>query len=289
MSALGGGRVPYALTALAMLAFAANSVLCRLALSTTPVDAATFTGVRLVAGALALGLVVRGRARGRDRADPSAGSWLSAMALFVYAAAFSFAYVVLPTGTGALLLFGAVQLTMIGYGLWHGERFAAGQVVGFAAALGGFVYLLLPGLSAPPPGPAALMVAAGAAWGVYSLQGRSSRDPAAVSARNFLRTLPLVAALVLATLLASTTELQLNAMGILYAAFSGALTSGLGYLVWYAALPSLRATVAATVQLSVPVLAALGGVVFIGEPVTPRLVLAALAILGGVALVLRAR
>lgn len=289
MSALGGGRVPYALTALAMLAFAGNSVLCRLALSTTPVDAATFTGVRLVAGALALRLVVRGRARGRVRADPSAGSWLSAAALFVYAAAFSFAYVVLPTGTGALLLFGAVQLTMIGYGLWRGERFATEQVLGFAAALGGFVYLLLPGLSAPPLSDAALMVAAGVAWGVYSLRGRGSSDPAAVSAGNFLRTLPLVAALVLATLLTPTTELQLDAMGILYAALSGALTSGLGYLVWYAALPSLRATVAATVQLSVPVLAALGGVVFIGEPVTPRLLLTALAILGGVALVLRAR
>lgn len=289
MSALGGGRVPYALTALAMLAFAGNSVLCRLALYTTPVDAATFTGVRLVAGALALRLVVRGCARGRGRADPSAGSWLSATALFVYAAAFSFAYVVLPTGTGALLLFGAVQLTMIGYGLWRGERFATGQVLGFAAALGGFVYLLLPGLSAPPLGDAALMVAAGVAWGVYSLRGRGSSDPAAVSAGNFLRTLPLVAALALAALLTPITELQLDAMGILYAALSGALTSGLGYLVWYAALPSLRATVAATVQLSVPVLAALGGGVFIGEPVTPRLVLTALAILGGVALVLRAR
>lgn len=269
-----------------MLAFAANSVLCRLALYTTSVDAATFTVVRLGAGALVLGLVAY--SRGRNRTHRSAGSWPSAAALFVYAAAFSFAYVVLPTGTGALLLFGAVQLSMIGYGLWRGERFSSLQTLGFAAALGGVVYLLLPGLSAPPLGPATLMVAAGTAWGVYSLRGRGSSDPAAVSAGNFLRTLPLAAALALAALLTPMT-VQLDTLGIFYAALSGALTSGLGYLIWYAALPSLRATAAATVQLSVPVLAALGGVVFIGEPITLRLVLAAAAILGGVALVLRAR
>lgn len=274
----------YALTALAMLAFAANSVLCRLALYTTPVDAATFTAVRLLAGALTLTLVVRGRrggVGGRGHAD--AGNWPSAAALFVYAAAFSFAYLALPTGTGALLLFGAVQLTMIGYGLWRGERFSAGQTLGFALALGGLVYLLLPGLSAPPPGPAALMVTAGAAWGVYSLRGRGSSDPAAVTAGNFLRTLPLVAALLA---LFAPINLHLDALGVFYAALSGAVTSGLGYLVWYAALPSLRATAAGTVQLSVPVLAALGGVAFVGEPVTLRLALAALAVLGGVALVL---
>ncbi len=276
----------YMLTALAMLAFAANSVLGRLALYTTPLDAATFTVVRLLAGALVLGGVVFGRAR---REQPGAGSWPSAAALFVYAAAFSFAYVVLPTGTGALLLFGAVQLSMIGYGLVRGERFSAVQTVGFALALGGLVYLLLPGLSAPPPVPAALMVTAGAAWGVYSLRGRGSSDPAAVSAGNFLRTLPLAAALALAALFTPLVAVQFDTLGLVYAGVSGALTSGLGYLVWYAALPSLRATVAATVQLSVPVLAALGGVVLIGEPISLRLVAAAVAILGGIALVLRAR
>ncbi len=269
-----------------MFAFAANSVLCRLALATTPLDAATFTVVRLLAGALVLGVVVFGRAR---RASSGAGSWLSAAALFVYAAAFSFAYVVLPTGTGALLLFGAVQLSMIGYGLARGERFSAVQTLGFASALGGVVYLLLPGLSAPPPGPAALMVAAGAAWGVYSLRGRGAKDPAAVSAGNFLRTLPLTAVLALAALFTPLAAVQFDTLGIVYAALSGAVTSGLGYLVWYAALPSLRATAAATVQLSVPVLAALGGVVFIGEPISLRLGVAAAAILGGIALVLRVR
>ena len=277
---------PYALTAVAMLAFAANSVLCRLALTTTSVDAATFIVVRLAAGALALGLVVFRRKRA-DRAG--AGSWPSAAALFVYAATFSFAYMVLPTGTGALLLFGAVQLSMIGYGLWRGERFSSLQTLGFAAALGGVVYLVLPGLSAPPLGPAALMVAAGVAWGVYSLRGRGSSDPAAVSAGNFLRTLPFAAALTLAALFTPLAAPQLDPLGIFYAALSGAVTSGLGYLVWYAALPSLRATAAGAVQLSVPVLAALGGVVFIAEPITLRLVLAAVAILGGIALVLRAR
>jgi len=284
MSAARAPASVYALTALAMLAFAANSVLCRLALLTTPVDAATFTGVRLLSGALALGLVVRAR----DRPGPAAGSWPSAAALFVYAAAFSFAYTVLSTGTGALLLFGAVQLTMIGYGLWRGERFSAGQALGLAAALGGLVYLTMPGLSAPPLGPAALMAGAGAAWGVYSLRGRGAHDPAVVSAGNFLRTLPLAAALTLVAALTSA-EVRLDGLGVLYAALSGALTSGLGYVVWYAALPSLRATGAATVQLSVPVLAALGGVVVVGEPITLRLLLASVAVLGGVALALRAR
>lgn len=276
----------YILTALAMFAFAANSVLCRLALYTTPLDAATFTVVRLLAGALVLGGVVFGRARGEGS---GAGNWPSAAALFVYAAAFSFAYVVLPTGTGALLLFGAVQLSMIGYGLARGERFSAVQTVGFALALGGLVYLLLPGLSAPPPGPAALMITAGAAWGVYSLRGRGSKDPAAETAGNFLRTLPLAAVLALAALFTPLAAVQFDTLGLVYAALSGAVTSGLGYLIWYAALPSLRATAAATVQLSVPVLAALGGVVFIGEPITLQLVAAAVAILSGIALVLRVR
>lgn len=167
-----------------MVAFAANSVLCRLALRSTDIDAATFTAVRLVAGALALWLVVGWRRRG---GRPVAGSWASAAALFVYAAAFSFAYVALPTGTGALLLFGSVQVTMIGYSFWRGERLAGWAAAGFAVALGGLVYLLLPGLTSPPLGPAALMAGAGAAWGAYSLRGRGSRDPAADTAGNFLR------------------------------------------------------------------------------------------------------
>ena len=275
----------YTLTALALVAFAANSVLNRLALQTTPLDAATFTALRLGSGALLLGLV----ASARHRPVFTAGSWPSAAALFVYAAAFSFAYTVLRAGTGALLLFGVVQLTMIGYGVWRGERFSGVQTLGFAFALGGLVYLVSPGLSAPPFGPAALMALAGAAWGVYSLRGRGARDPVAVSAGNFVRTVPLAAALISLVLLVPGTALRADSLGILYAVLSGALTSGLGYLVWYAALPSLKATSAATVQLSVPVLAALGGALLLGEPVTLRLVLSSALILGGVALVLRAR
>ncbi len=268
-----------------MVAFAANSVLNRLALQTTPVDAATFTAVRLLSGAFTLGLVTLPR----NRPVFAAGNWTSAAALFSYAAAFSFAYTVLGTGTGALLLFGVVQLTMLGHGLGRGERFSATQILGLVAALGGLVYLVLPGLSAPPLGPALLMALAGAAWGVYSLRGRGSHDPAAVSAGNFLRTVPLAAALILFVSFWPEVRLQFDGLGIFYAVLAGAVTSGLGYLVWYAALPSLRATTAGAVQLCVPVLAALGGVVLLGEPVTVRLVISSALILGGVALVLRAR
>ena len=275
----------YALTALALVAFAANSVLNRLALQTTPLDAATFTALRLGSGALLLGLV----AWARHRPVFTAGSWPSAAALFVYAAAFSFAYTVLRAGTGALLLFGVVQLTMIGYGVWRGERFSGVQTLGLALALGGLVYLVSPGLSAPPLGPALLMALAGAAWGVYSLRGRGARDPVAVSAGNFVRTVPLAAVLVFLILLLPATDLRFDGLGIFYAVLSGAVTSGLGYLVWYAALPSLRATTAGAVQLSVPVLAALGGALLLGEPVTLRLIVSSVAILGGIALVLKGR
>ena len=251
----------FTLTTLTMLAFAANSVLTRLALFSTEIDAATFVLVRIVTGALTLWLVVRLR----NRADaPVGGSWASAGALFVYAAAFSFAYVVLETGTGALLLFGAVQLTMIGYGLWRGERFSVWQTLGFAVALGGLIYLLLPGLSAPPLAPALLMAAAGAAWGVYSLKGRGSSHPAAESAGNFLRAAPLAVVLIAVVLILPTVNPHLDRLGLFYATLSGSLTSGLGYILWYSVLPSLRATSAATVQLSVPVIAALGGVLFVG-------------------------
>lgn len=275
----------FLLSALAMLAFAANSLLARLGLATTGIDAATFTAVRLLSGALLLGLIVRGR----NVSPLSAGGWPAALALFVYAAAFSVAYVVLEVGTGALLLFGAVQLTMTGRGLWRGERFSALQLVGLLAALGGFVYLLLPGVAAPPPLPAALMVLAGTAWGVYSLLGRGVQAPTLATVGNFARAAPLALLLLLAASLIPDLALRLDALGVLYALLSGALTSSLGYLVWYAVLPSLRATTAATVQLSVPVIAGLGGVVILGEPLTLRLALATVMILGGIALVLRAR
>ena len=274
----------YALTALTMAAFAANSVLCRLALSTTGIDAAPFTAVRLAAGALVLVGVVRLRRAPRA----PGGSWASAAALFVYAAAFSFAYLSLSTGTGALLLFGAVQLTMVGWGLVRGERLTAVQVVGVALALGGLVYLVLPGLTAPPLGPALLMAASGMGWGVYSLRGRGAPDAVSASAGNFVRAAPLALALG-AVVLVAGGGVALDGPGLGYALASGGVTSGLGYVVWYAVLPALRATSAATVQLSVPVLAALGGVVFVAEPITLRLALATVVTLGGIAIVLRAR
>ena len=268
-----------ALTALAMAAFAGNSLLCRLALQHTAIDPASFTAVRLVSGALVLWALVRWR---DGRQTSAAGDWASAMALFVYAAAFSFAYLSLSAGTGALLLFGAVQATMLGWGLWRGQRLSRGQAAGLTVAMGGLVALLLPGVTAPPVVGALLMIAAGGAWGVYSLRGRGAGDPTAVTAGNFLRAG--VLALVLG--LAGLPWASLDATGLLWALCSGALTSGLGYAVWYAALKGLHPTSSASVQLSVPVLTALGGVAFLSEPVTLRLALCSLAILGGIAWVI---
>lgn len=281
-----------ALTLLAMLAFAGNSLLCRMALAHTGIDAASFTSIRLVSGALALGLIVwlrdRSRAAPPDRTGPS-GNWPSAFALFAYAAAFSFAYLSLTAATGALLLFGAVQTTMIGYGLCSGERLHRPQTAGLVIALLGLVGLLLPGLSAPPLLGAVLMLAAGVAWGVYSLRGKSSGkrsghaagDPTRVTAGNFLRSVAFAAGLSLAML----PWASLDSAGMGYAVVSGALASGVGYAVWYTALGGLQATSAATVQLSVPVIAALGGTVVLSEPLTLRLLLSSAAILGGIALV----
>lgn len=268
------------LTALAMLAFAGNSLLCRLALRDTAIDAASFTGVRLLAGALTLWLLLRlGSGRGR-----AGGSWSGAVALFVYAAGFSFAYLQLDAGVGALLLFGAVQLGMLLYGLWRGERLGPWASLGLLLALAGLVALLLPGANAPAPGSAALMLLAGLAWAVYSLLGRGSADPLAATAGNFLRAVPL--ALLLGLLLLAQSEP--DPQGLAYALLSGALTSGLGYAVWYSALRGLGALQAATVQLSVPILAALAGALLLGEALTLRLSLAGLAVLGGIALVLSA-
>ena len=267
-----------ALTSLAMIAFAGNSLLCRLALKHTGIDAASFTSIRIVSGALALWLIVvaRGGARGES------GSWPSAFALFAYAAGFSFAYLSLSAGTGALLLFGAVQVTMISYGLWAGERLRWRQIAGLVLAFGGLVGLLLPGLSAPPLRGSVLMLAAGLAWGVYSLRGKGIGDPTRVTAGNFLRAVSLAAGLNAAML----PWAALDVSGIWYAVSSGALASGVGYAIWYAALRELKSTSAATVQLSVPVIAAVGGIVFLNEAVTLRLLIAAVTILGGIALVI---
>ncbi len=267
----------FILTLVAMTAFAGNSLLCRLALKQTSIDAASFTFIRIISGAVALWLIVSMR-KGTQR---KAGSWLSALALFVYAAAFSFAYISLSAGTGALLLFGAVQATMIIWGLRNGERLSVRQFVGFALALGGLVALLFPGLSAPPVAGSMLMLSAGVAWGVYSLRGKTPGDPAGATAGNFLRAVPF-AALLSITLLPWAS---LDRVGAGYAILSGAIASGLGYVIWYTALPALTASSAATVQLSVPVLAAAGGILFLGESITLRFLFASVAVLGGIALV----
>ncbi|MEW6462761.1 MAG: EamA family transporter [Pseudomonadota bacterium] len=269
------------LTALAMLAFAGNSLLCRLALRETAIDAASFTAVRLLAGACALWLLLQLR---QNRQAP-AGSWAGAVALFTYAAAFSFAYLQLDTGVGALLLFGAVQLSMLLWGLLRGERLGLCASLGTALATAGLLALLLPGASAPPLLAALLMLLAGVAWGAYSLLGRGQGNPLAVTAGNFLRATPLALLLALAVL----PQLNWDGPGLFYALLSGALTSGVGYAIWYSALPGLHASQAATVQLSVPILAALGGSLLLSEALTLRLLLSAVAVLGGIALVLSAR
>ena len=266
------------LTALAMLAFAANSLLCRSALRSAHIDPATFTAVRLVSGAAVLAAIVA--ARGRARLG---GTWWSALALFCYAAGFSLAYVRLPAGVGALLLFGAVQVTMYAWGMRSGERVDAWQACGLLLAACGLVALVLPGLSAPPLGSAALMLGAGIAWGVYSLRGKGVGNPAATTAGNFVRSVPMALVLVLAL----PGSREADGAGLTLAVASGALASGVGYALWYAALPSLRATTAGIVQLSVPVIAAVGGVLLLAEPLGLRLVVSGLAVLGGIALALR--
>jgi len=267
------------LSALAMLAFAANSLLCRMALQRGGMDPATFATLRVAAGVAVLLLLARRRAT----AQPA--DWLAAAMLWLYMAAFAFAYVSLSAGSGALILFATVQLTMFSAGLRAGERFAATGWAGLALALGGLVYLVAPGLEAPPPLGAALMALAGIGWGVYSLRGRGKTDALAATAGNFLRALPLC--LLLSLVMWGGWHAQPR--GVLLALASGGVTSGLGYVIWYAALPGLTAMRAATLQLSVPPLAALGGVLLLGEALTPRLLWASCAILGGIALVLLSR
>jgi drug/metabolite transporter (DMT)-like permease len=270
------------LTLLAMIAFASNSLLCRAALKQTSIDAASFTFVRIFSGAVALWLIVNVRRIIGTASDVRVGgNWISALALFLYAAAFSFAYVDVAAGTGALLLFGAVQATMILWGLHKGEQLRAIQIVGLIVAVTGLVVLLLPGISAPPLFGSILMFGAGIAWGIYSLRGKEKKNPATVTAGNFARAVPLAAAVSILFL----PRLHLDLAGITYAVISGAITSGVGYVIWYSALPGLKAAGAATVQLGVPVLTATAGILLLGEPLTLRYLLASVAILGGIALV----
>jgi drug/metabolite transporter (DMT)-like permease len=305
-----------------MIAFASNSLLCRAALKQTHIDAASFTFIRIFSGAVALWLLMNIRSRmivdrtatalvdgsetrvgvpspsssPKRRGDPFSlrekvrmrffdwkdnGNWTSALALFTYAAAFSFAYVDLSAGTGALLLFGAVQATMILWGLHKGERLDAIQIVGLVVAVTGLVLLVLPGLSAPPLIGSILMLGAGVAWGVYSLHGKGVQNPASVTAGNFIRAIPF--SIVVWIFFLPWAHVDLAGVG--YAIISGAIASGVGYVIWYRALPSMKAASAATVQLSVPVLAATGGILLLGESITLRYVLASVAVLGGIALV----
>ena len=271
------------LTLAAMVAFAANSLLCRAALAGGFVDATSFTSLRLIGGAVAL--VPLARIRGAP--DPRGGSWLSATVLFAYALGFSLAYLSIPAGTGALLMIGAVQITMLGGGLLAGERPRPREWVGLGLSLAGLVALTRPGLAQPDPAGAALMIGAGVAWGIYSLRGRGEGDPLAANAVNFARSVPLA-------LLGSGAGLAVGAphvtgTGVTLALISGAVTSGLGYAVWYTALRGLSATQGAIVQLSVPPLAAVGGVFLLDEPLTARLVGAGLLILGGIALAISGR
>ncbi len=266
-------------TAATLICFAANSLLCRAALRPGLSDAATFTSIRLISGAAALALIVALRRRPRSRS----GSIGSGLWLFLYAATFSLAYLRIGAGVGALLLFGAVQVTMLGWSVAGGARPGVEQWLGIAVALGGLAYLTLPGASAPDPIGATLMLTAGVAWGAYSLRGRRARDPLASNADNFLWALPFTIVLSLALM----RGFVLTREGVLLAATSGALTSAGGYTLWYEVVPTLGATRAAAVQLAVPVLAGVGATVLLGEHLTTQVALSGAAILAGIALTLR--
>ncbi len=300
-----------------MLAFAGNSLLCRLALRPHAIDALSFTLLRVASGAALLGMLTwfrrgavatrpgtpggrqskamskpwkphgswLGRLQSfciRGRATLQAGSWRSAVALAIYAIAFALAYVALDASTGTLVLFASVQVTMIGWGLAHGERPPARVWLGLLLATAGLLVLLLPGVRAPATNGIALMAIAGISWGVYSLRGRGIADPVGATAANFLRAVPLCLAASAVALLVGTPHLQSD--GVLLACASGAISSGLGYVVWYAAVRQLTATRAAMAQLTVPVLAGLGGVLLLDENLSPRLLLAGMLVLGGIAL-----
>jgi drug/metabolite transporter (DMT)-like permease len=271
-------RIAFA-TGFALIAFAANSILCRMALRQTSIDPASFTSVRIVSGAITLWLLVQlGNRRGS-----AGGTWVSSIALLAYASGFSFAYVAITAGTGALLLFGAVQLVMISAGLAAGERINFRIAFGWVLAISGLVTLVFPGVSAAPAVQSALMLCAGVAWGVYSLRGRRSSDPLHDTAGNFARAVP--GALLISAIM--WRHSSWDRMGVALAVLSGAIASGVGYAAWYTALPRLRAIAAANLQLSVPLLASLGGVVLFAEPITIRLAAASVLLLGGIALATR--
>lgn len=270
----------FILTCLALIAFAGNSLLCRIALDETSIDPITFTSIRLVSGALCLlfiVLVVK-----RESLEWQSKSWRSAIWLFIYAICFSLSYIGLSAATGALVLFATVQLTMLSVSWYRGDRFNLLQWGGFLMAWGGLVYLFLPGVTAPSPLSAFLMVLSGVAWALYTLRGQGGADPTQATMLNFVCSVPMVVVLSLVTI----GSAQLDTLGVMYAVASGAITSGLGYAIWYAVLPSIKASTAASLQLSVPVIAAVGAIIFLDEVLSYRLVFATIAILGGVFVVL---
>ena len=274
-----------ALTMVAMLAFATNSILARLALSSSNIDPLAFTGIRLVSGAAVLAFIALFRQNPEERPRlAGTGSWAGAASLLIYATAFSIAYVMVGAGPGALILFASVQIGMVTWAIAKGDRPALLEWLGMGIALAALVYLVSPGLSAPPLHGALLMAVAGLAWGAYSLVGRGSRSPLADTAGNFIRCAPIGAVL----MVAGFAFLRPNALGLVYATASGAVASGLGYIIWYGVLPKLTRTAAAVVQLTVPAIAALGGVIFIGESLSGRLLVAMAGIVGGVSLALLA-
>jgi len=269
-------------TALALTAFAANSVLCRLALGDRTIDASGFTVVRLLSGAIVLFLIIKVK---KKSGITTKGSWSASLMLFLYAITFSFAYITLDTGTGALILFGSVQITMILLSILSGNRLHITEWLGLVISFLGFLYLVLPGITTPSLPGFLLMTVAGIAWGIYTLKGRGSTSPLIDTAYNFLRTIPFVSILAVLTF----NQMSYSSTGILLAVLSGAIASGIGYAIWYSALRGLSTAQAAVVQLLVPVIAALGGVIFVSEAITLRLTLSAILILGGILLVVLGR
>jgi len=267
-------------TLLALIAFAGNSIICRIALKETAIEPALFTSIRLISGALVLMLIVLLTAKSDEK--KSKGSWFSAAMLFIYAAAFSYAYVSLEAGTGALILFGIVQITMIAFSLLSGNKMSLTEWLGVVVALCGFLYLMLPGAKAPSILGFVLMTISGIAWGVYSIRGKTTKNPLQDTAYNFLRTIPFLLLLLYFLL----QEPNYSKTGILLALFSGVVTSGLGYIIWYTALKGLTTIQASVVQLFVPVLAGLGGLILMNEAISFRLFVAALLILGGILLLI---
>jgi drug/metabolite transporter (DMT)-like permease len=267
------------LTGLALIAFAANSVLCRLALGNGAIDASSFTGIRLLAGAIALFTILS--IKGSNKGASSKGSWTASLSLFLYAITFSYAYLSVDTGTGALILFGSVQITMIMLSLISGTRLHLIEWSGVILAFTGFIYLILPNITTPSITGFILMTVSGVSWGIYTLKGRSSKNPLMDTTYNFLRTIPFIALLAVFTL----QNMNYSTEGIVLALISGAITSGAGYTIWYIALGGLSSTQAAVIQLSVPVIAAIGGVIFVSEVITMRLVISAAIVLSGILMV----